>query len=479
MRALFIFLPFLLGFSLLSAQGIPVDFISNPDRPLVIENRESGKAVCLFLPENFRQNRNYACKAYECDARTLQVLRNGPELRLPVRGAEDSDLRLLCRTYRGGDYYFALENAGACMLYRIAGSDLSLSKADSFQVEAGTHLIGGVSDGPYAYVLCSRRIKKQRNELLVYTIAPDGRLQEHVVPEPEKQDEVLKDLFKKFFRASAVEPDLEYDPESAAAPVKIFAGPDKIRITFDDAKLGSDNTGTVAAILKVVTVDLTADSMYVARHRYTDRLIFNPAWEGRSSYILGDRLFQLYFNEEQFTLRARDLDSGAPLFARTLLWPDTISNLLNSPLLIPGQGWFGIEKEYKNMRDFLQRFARFRPFLQVRRAGDVYLMSLGGYNEKEVSVPIAGVGIVSGLAVGLAVNISYERTFAFYSAVDAGTLRRSSVYFEKPLFQVYEEMLKAADNPRDSALYRIGGVFYLGYFDKKAKQYEFKKIEGY
>ena len=128
-------------------------------------------------------------------------------------------------------------------------------------------------------------------------------------------------------------------------------------------------------------------------------------------------------------------------------------------------------------RSFLARFARFRPFLQVRRSGDQWVMSAGGYDEKNLSIPVGAVGIAPGLSVGLAIDISYERTFNFYTALDAKSLRIAPVFYEKPLLEVYSEALKAVAQPRDHSLYRIGGRFYLGYFDKKQSQYRFEALQ--
>jgi|GEM_PF-2575154 len=476
MNRILLLLLFIVATFQAAAQNIRVDAIRNPDRPLVIENTATGKTLFFFYPEDFRNNRNYPCQAYECDSRSLQVLRTSPELAMQVSGATDATVRLLCRTTRGDDYYFATENADKCRLYRVTGSSLTLEKVDSFRIMPGERLVRGVSDGPNAYILCTRE-KKRNKALVVYSISAEGRLQAHLIPKPSKQDASIDDVFRNNFQPLPMESGMEQDPKQAAAPVKMFAGTEKLYVVFDDAALGSDNTGTIAAILKVLIVDLRADSMYLSRHHYADHVTFNPVEEGRSSYIFENRLFQLYFNADEFVLRVRDLETGQSLFSRTLHWADSLKSVVNSPLLVPGQGIFGIEKEYTDLRSFLRRFARFRPFLQVRRSGDHWVMSAGGYDEKNLSIPVGAVGIAPGLSVGLAIDISYERTFNFYTALDAASLNLAPVFYEKPLLEVYSEALKAVEHPRDHSLYRIGGRFYLGYFDKKQSQYRFEALQ--
>lgn len=459
------------------AQDIPVTFTDNPDRPLSIENPVSGKTLLLFAPEFSGKSRKYACKAWECDSRTLQVLRTGPESNIYARGESTvaPRMRVLGRVARGADYYFAIENAGACQVYRVSGVDLALEKVDSFLLRPKEHIIQGIADGGQLHILSSWKKKKKRS-LMLHSLGSDGRLKSRAVKLPLKKDKVIDELFNRNFYPAVVEYGMEREPKNASLPVKMFATPGKIRITFDDGVVGSDNTGTIAAILKIVAIDLAKDSLYLERHYYADRLLFNAVEEGRSSYIFENRLFQFYFNNEMLLLRVRDLESGQSLYQYSLAVGDTLRGLANSPILVPGRGIFGVERVQLNTRDLLRRFARFKPFLQVRRDGERLLLCLGGYDRTDLPLYVPFAQPVPGLTLGVVFDLSYERTFAFYSALDAAALSPSGAFYEKPLYAVYTDKMKTLQNPKDQALYRIGGRFYLGYFDKAAREYHFREV---
>lgn len=477
MRALFT-PAFCLFFAALAlAQDVPVTFVDNPERPLVIENPLSGKTLLLFAPEFSGKTRKYACKAYECDSRTLQVLRTGPENNIYARGESTASprIRVLCRQASGDDYYFAIENADACQLYRVSGTDLGVEKVDSFMLRPKEHLIQGISDGGQMHILSSWKKKKKR-ELKLHNLGADGRLKSRLVKLPVKKDKVIDELFNRNFYPAVVEYGMEREPRNASLPVKMFATPGKIRLTFDDGVVGSDNTGTIAAMLKIVAIDLSKDSLYLERHYYADRLLFNAVEEGRSSYIFENRLFQFYFNDEMLLLRVRDLESGQSLYKYSLAIGDSLRGLANSPILVPGRGLFGIEREQMTTRDLLRRFARFKPFLQVRRDGERLLLCLGGYDRTDLPLYIPFAQPIPGLTLGIIFDLSYERSFAFYSALDAATLTPPAAFYEKPLYAVYADKMKTLQNPKDQALYRIGGRFYLGYFDKESKTYRFREI---
>lgn len=489
-------LPFALLFlsltPLLTAQNIPIDFTENPDKPIVIENPAAGKTLFFFYPEYltseaFAKEGN-PWKAYEIDSRTLQVLRTSSNSSLRVPVGNDLKFKVVCRLGLGNDYYLALENNKKCFIYRLSGKDLSLSATDTFKVSKGIRIVGGVTDRQGGgYILCTRKVRKQGHQLLVYEIGTGGRLKEHRFKVDVRRNYIINEVFKKSFNPLSVEYDLEADPKLASATNKLFAGNRKLRITFDGSEVGSVYTNTTA-ILRVMTLDLNKDSVRIKPYYYTDSLVHDALYERRSSYIYEEKLFQLYLNNEQILLRIRDLDSGKTLFTKSLLREDTIEGLANSPILVPGFGAFGLEREYRSVRKFMKRFSKFDPFIQVRRAGENYLLCAGGYENVQMFPGLAtsGSGFASAGINPVWVNpwtpsyaLSYDRSFTFYSAVQAGTMTRSDVFFEKPLIAAYHDLLEKIKRPRDQALYRIGEKFYMGYFDKKQKQYRLQWIENY
>lgn len=461
----------------LAAQNIPVDFINNPNKPIVIENRATGKTLFFFYPEKLKSTRfakeGNPCKAYELNSATLQVLRVSPELALHI-SSEDLKVRLLCRFSRGDDYYFVLENNDTVQVMRITGEGLTLQKTDTYAAEKSGRIIGGAADGPNAYVLSSQKKKKGNDLLFVHQIDENGKLQRHTFPVGEKHDAIIDELFRGAFSPLSVMYGLEEEPEAASKKSKLYAGEQNLWLTMDNGWTGGTNQAQ-AALLKVITFDLTTDSMRVQQFEYTDKRVYNAENEARNSFIFDKKIFQLYMNHEQFMLRVRDLDSGEPLYTKTLLREDTIEGIANSPILVPGRGSFGVEKEYRSVRKFVRRFSKFRPFMQVRREGDDYLMCIGGYEEITTFSP--GMGPGPGTFMATNYMTTYERSFSFYSAINTQTMTRSSVFFKKSLIEAYSDMLAIVERPRDQALYGIGNHFYLGYFDKPDKKYRLRQLK--
>lgn len=456
------------------AQDIPVDFTNNPEKPIVIENQAAGKTLFFFYPEKLKSTRfakeGNPCKAYELDAANLQVLRVSPELALHI-SSEDLKVRLLCQFGRDDDYYFVLENNDSVQVMRIEGQGLTLQKTDTYAAEKNGRIIGGVADGSNAYVLSSQKKKKEGDLLLVHQIDENGKLQKHTFPVGEK---IIDEIPRGAFSPLSVEYGLEEEPEAASKKVKLYAGERKLWLTMDNAWTGGTNQAQ-AALLKVITFDLATDSMHVRQFDYIDKRVFNAENEARNSFIFDKKIFQLYMNHEQFMLRVRDLNNGEPLYTKTLLREDTIEGIASSPILVPGRGNFGIEKEYRSVRKFVRRFSKFRPFMQVRREGDDYLMCIGGYEEITTFSP--GMGPGTGTFMATNYMNTYERSFSFYSAINAQTMTRSSVFFKKSLIEAYNDMLTIVERPRDQALYRIGNHFYLGYFNKPEKKYRLRQLK--
>lgn len=473
-----LFLLFAFCFMLpVTAQDIPIDFTSNPDKPVVIENRVAGKTLFFFYPEKLKSTRfakeGNPCRAYEINSATLKVLRVSTDLALHI-SSEDLKVRLLCQFSRGDDYYLVLENNDSVQVMRIGGEGLALQKTDTYFAKKDGRIIGGVADGPNAYVLSAQKRKKEDDLLLVHQVDENGILQKHIFPIGKKHDAIIDEIPRGAFSPLSVRYDSEEEPEAASKKVKMYAGERKLWLTMDNAWTGSADQAR-AALLKVITFDLATDSMHVRQFDYTDKREFNADNEARNSFIFDDKIFQLYMNHEQFMLRVRDLDSGNPLFTKTLLREDTIEGIANSPILVPGRGTFGIEKEYRSVRKFVRRFSKFRPFMQVRREGDDYLMCIGGHEEVTTFSP--GMNPATGTFNTVGYMSSYERSFSFYSAIDTRTMTHSAVFFKKSLIEAYNDMLTIVERPRDQALYRIGNHFYLGYFDKPGKKYRLRQLK--
>ncbi len=480
MRSLHLFFAILLSCFPVAAQEISVDFTKNPDKPVAIENPATGKTLFFFYPQNLKSEsfakEGNPCKAFEIDTKTLKMLRSSPDLKLSIPTGDNQDVRVLCRFSRGDDYFMALENSGQIQVLRISGQDLTMQKTETYTAGKKERIVNGVTDGKNAYILCSVDEKKEGKQFFVFRIDADGLLEKHVFPAGEKPDRAISAMFLRFFKPLSVEYGLEQEPETAASPTKLFADDDKLWVTIDNSFVGPDNSESQASVLKVVLFDLATDSLHLKVINYGDVHIFNAPREARNSYIFDKKIFQLYMNSEQILLRVRDLYSGEPIFTKTLLAEDTIEGLANSPILVPGRGGFGIEKEYRSVQKFIKRFSKYDPFIQVRRSGDDYLMCIGGH-EVIKNYNMSNMNPTTGMMTTPGYMASYERAFSFYSAINAQTMTRSPVFFKKSLVEAYSDMLEAVERPRDQALYRIGEQFYLGFFDKAEKKYRLRHLK--
>ncbi|MCB0543019.1 MAG: hypothetical protein KDC70_05860 [Saprospiraceae bacterium] len=472
------------------AQEIPVDFTKNPDKPVAISCAATGRTLFFFYPEQLSSDvfagAGNPWNAVELDSRSLEVMRSNTNASLRVGSPGGQKARVVCRIGRPDGYYVAIQFDKVCRIIRFSPEDLAMTVADSIVIGKRERLIQGVSSDSNAYIICTKKIKRADPELIAYELGDGGRLLKHRIPVRTGRNLYLDQLFNKKFQPLAVDPDMELDPRLAANPVKMFAGDRKVRFTFDDAGVGSIYTQT-AAILRVATLDFDTDSLSVRAYYYTDSLVRDAFIERRSSYIYEDKVFQVYMNDEQLLLRIRDLESGKVLFTKALLREDTIEGLANSPILVPGRGLLGIEKEYRSVRRFMKRYASFEPFIQVRRAGDHYLMCIGGREKTRVlpsPIPGQGPGFSNNFGIWWDVwnpsyGYSYRNSFSFYSLVHVPTMTRSVVYYEKPLIAASNELLEEVKKPRDQCLFRIGGRYCLGYFDEKTKNYRLVTLEGY
>ena len=474
-----LFLPVCLSVSL-AAQDISVDFTKNPDIPLVVANPSTGRTLFFFYPEKLRsddfEKDGNSCRAYELNSATLEVMRSSPELALHIPGGNELDIRVLGRFCRGADYYLVLENNNEIQVLRIAGKDLTMQRTDTYQVDETDRVIQGTADSSNAYVLCSQKVKKGDDLLLVFRVDENGKLEKHVFPVGEKHEKTVSNMLKGNFRPLSVEYGIEKDPELASKKAKLFAVGGQLLVTFDYAREKLNAGGPDVPVLGVVAFDLAAEKISYRTFPYADNLIADPAREARNSFIFEEKIFQLYLDSEQFLLRVRDLQSGESLFSKILMREDTIAGIANSPILVPGGGIFGVEKEYRSVGRFARRFARFDPFMQVRRVGNDYLMCIGGHeevNQQSFGTLNPATGMMSpGGWYG-----SYERSFSFYSAIDARTMTRSDVFFKKTVSGAYFNLVNVIVPPRDHGLFRVGERFFLGYHDKGARTYRLKELK--
>lgn len=459
------------GASASFCQNFPLAF--NPLKPVAFEHPSGGQRLMLFVPERTLDDRVYTCQLFFNTPNGTPI---GHTVGLWVSGTEDKKVRTLCRVSRPDAAYWAVENNNVCRVFRLSWDGTRMERTDSVAAGKNERLVIGASNGADGCAIGYYQGKKGDDRVFVYTINADGRLEKHdfVVPEVEKDD--IEHIFRRSFNALSsnsfnrplsVQQGMEHDPESAARHPKLFVEGDKLWLVYDTDQNGWN-------VLKLYTFDLSANTLTLKKHGYDGN---SPTQEGKgASYVYDGKIFHVFASSTNFKLAVRDLWTGNMLKLLEYGKSDTIE-FANSPILMPGRGSLGIEKEYDTSKKFLRRFKSFQPSIQVRRAGNDYLLCIGGY-EYVNTAPSARFGAVPGAAPMYAGGTTYERACAFYSALNATNLARSSTQYPKTLVAHYAEMSQMFDGITDEAIFLLGGDHYLGQYVKGEGVYRLQAINS-
>lgn len=460
-------------FALFQAAAQTFELGFNPAKPLVFEHPEQDKALFLFMQERTLDNRNYDGKVFLCRADKVDSLRENT-VSLRISGYEDPNVRRLCRASRADCAYFALENNDQCRVFRLSWNDLRLEQTDSLPAMKDERFVLGLSNGPHACVVSYWKSKKEGEHLFIYKIDAAGKLQKHDFPISENESDDFERIFKKSYnllvgkaelRPLSVQYGMEHDPEAAARKPKMFIGDDVVWLAYD-AEVQN------FSVLKFYTFDLKTNTLTQQKYDYGSG---TPMAEAKgASYVYDGKIFQVANSATSLDIAIRDLWTGNVLqHHRYGIDKDSIV-FANSPILMPGRGVLGVEKEYDSPKKFLKRFKNFQPSVQVRREGNDYLLCIGGYELVDTRTP--GVMKPNGLMVGGG-GMVYERACSFYSAVNANNLFRSNVRYERTLASYYADMSQFLDGITDEAILRVGGKHYVGRYVIQGKRYELRKVK--
>jgi hypothetical protein len=491
--------PYLLPFFFLlplavPAQSFPVGLEVEPEKPIVIENPARGKALLVFYPDKGARGKTNPVHLFEVDTRSLAMTQPGAQASLPIRrpnqvnleprlemhflggSAEglplmfpNRHLNVVCSFARGNDYFFVLENNRDFRLMRVSGGDLSLQQTDGFRLPKGQWVVQGAANGPDAYILCAQ---KKGRRLTVYAVDGAGKLVPHQFREPARSATYFSDLFKKNIRPVAAAPGSELEPGLAAVSSKLYAVPGHLFMTHD-VVVGSTPTYRSVA-LRVFDFDLEKNALSIQALRFTDSTYFMEDQAG-ASYLLDDRIFQVYLNPRLFALRVRDLSSGKVLYDQQVRPADAV-DFASTPVLMPERGLKATAREYRSGAEFIEQFSKFVPFVQVRRAGENYLVQVGGYVEMGgsslgyVEAPTGADPLLPGL---------YTRSFSFYVTLDGQTLQPVRADYPGTLSDAFRRLEAPAGAVKHRELHRLGDHFYQGYYDPSSREYALQRVPGY
>ncbi len=462
------------------AQNFHIDRIKNPSAPLVFEHPENSKILLLFTPEKMGNEANPICQIFEGNEKYLDSLRK-TVVRLRIPSSNDDKLRRLCHASRSDYGYFAIENNNGCRVFRVSWLDLSITLTDSLKAMQGERFLQGVSDNNHAYIIGFIANKKKPDHLLIYEIDESGTLKKHdfVVPENEKKtfEKIFVKPFKladgsmfsttdtEIFRPLSVKPNMEEDPEKAGRRPKLFAGKDLVWMALDDE---DDDEGNQ---LKLYQFNLQSDTITHRKYLYGNGSLGRGSKGG--TYLFDGKIFQVASSASTFQLTIRDLWTGNLLQNTQYGNADTI-DFANSPVMVPGRGILGIEKELSTTKKFLKRYKKCTPSIQVRLEGNEYLMCIGGYEHVKKTTG-SGFNPSTGAFTGSS-GYSYERAFSFYTAVNNKNYFRSTNRFKRTLASYHANMSVMLDNSTDEAILLIGNNYYLGQYNTKTDTYNIRKL---
>lgn len=457
------------GLSLAWGQQFQVGY--NPLKPLVFEHPSQAQSLFFFLPDNTAGTRDYLCKAFRYSPGAADSMQE-KSLSLRIDGADDRKIRRLCRASRSDYAYFAIENNDVCRVFRLDWNTMQMENTDFLHAGADERFVTGLSEGSDACVISYLKSKKEGEHLFIYKIDANGKLEKHDFPVPERESNDFLRIFKKSaalvgkaeMRPLAVEYNMEHDPESASRRPKLFMGEDVVWLAFDTE---SNDFG----LLKLYTFDLRTNTLSMKRYDYGNGVPSSSS-QG-ASYVYDGKIFQIASSPDQIQFAVRDLWTGAVLKYHSYGKEDSIT-FANSPILMPGRGAFGVEKNYNSPKKFLRRFKSFTPSIQVRRQGNDYLMCIGGYEMVQ-----SGGGMVMGpngmMTPGFG-GMAYERVCSFYSAINATNLFWSGARYQRTLADQYVDMAQFLDGVTDEAIIPLGGKHYLGKYVINDKVYVLKRI---
>ncbi len=448
------------------SQSVQLDF--SPKIPILFQRPTTGEQVMFFFPEKTSNANGYPCLAAKLDVASGKVIQRNSVF---IKCNSYKPIKALAHASRSDAAFLAVENDDKCYAFRLDWDALELTQTATIEEAKGQNFVVGPSDGAHTAVMAYQK-GKQKDEMVLYTFGNEGQLEPHRFPIPEVNDRDFERVFKssggifakKDYRPLSVQIGLEYQPEYACRKPKLYVSDKMVWLAFDtEASRGIQ-------LLKLYGFDLEKDSLSLRKFKYGDDLD-DLALDG-SSYVYDNKIFQLAADRNWLHITVRDLWTGNILRQHHHTSKADSIEFANSAIYMPGRGSFGIEKEYKSPRKFFLRFKTFQPAIQVRKEGNDYLMCISGFeiiNTSSMS-PVGGGGVM------VMHGGTYERSCAFYSALDANSLEQSQHRYPETLVTYLSDMVSSFDGITDESVYLVGSQHYMGSFNKSSKKYTLRKV---
>lgn len=474
MKKVLFFCLLLFQFGILSSQSIPVSLGKNTQPPVVLEIPEEQKAILFFYSD--RNGKAEIC-AVEVDA-SLNVLKTSATKAISAPGGQD-DLKLLggFRPNKTGGIFQLFLKIGKSEIWKASldRSTFDLSTSKILEKPTNTLTLGGLEESGKFYVLLRQKGDKKGGSLIVYETTDGETFTDHTVTSTTPFP-----MFEKKYDPIIPLKDVELDAETLSENKdKIFSSPGKLYFvsdTYFDAN-GTDNYRT-----QVVTLDM---STWVFDYSFFSCFQDFQTEKNRvCGYVYDGKLFQLSLKNDFFALQVVELSDKKVLFTKTLLEHDSLDQVLNTEVMVPGRGSLGIERSYVTPNKFVRRLLQFKPYIQVRKSGSEYIIGMGGYEEVKsgpspVMTPTGGFGAGGGMYFGTG-GYNYERVTFFYSVISATDYTHGSKYIARTIQEQIRNLSES--DPFWWTTLRAPGTFYFlgntyfGEYSRSDDAYIFKKL---
>lgn len=460
----------LLGYSAIYAQQIPLtmSLARNVSQPVTFEVPGENKTILLFYAFRFNKGQFYATEVDN----SLTTLRTS-NIQEVKTATTDETIKMIGGFHpEGSDRYLLFIRLGNAQIWEIAldRQSFALTAVRRMYKPKNANTIGGIAEGNHYYLLFSRKEKKKKEGEIIVLETGDGmQFDEHIIAASTRLD-----IFDKRYSPIFPSKDIEQDPEIVAHERdKVFAAAGKIYFVSD---VSEDIYGSPTGRTRVTTIDLKTftldfDLFTCFEFQETER-----NWV--CSYLYDSKLFQMGLKKDYFSLEIFDLADKKKVFSTILLEKDSLNQLLNSDVIVPGRGSLGIERTYQTPDKFSQKLLQLTPFMQVRKSGEDYLIGMGGH--LEVNNPPSNNAFSPAGGIGMTSGYSYERTTFFYAVLHATDYSHSKRFIahgiQNQIKTITENEFNWITESLSPGVFRLFNQYYMGKYSRKKDAYIFTKL---
>jgi hypothetical protein len=456
--------------SSIAAQSIPIDLGLSTKPPVVFDFPEQHQSV-LFFYSAFGGEAHF--QAVEVND-AVKVLRTSEIKTLQSKKTSDKIKVIGTFSPKGSQQLWVFLSVGKSEIWQavIDRTNFTVTVEQRMKNPSKSQLVTGREEGNKFFLVFRQRSKRKGGKLIVYASADGPTFTEHIVP-------INKSLrmFEKKYLPIVPQKDIEMDPATASSSKnKIYFSNNKMYFVADTvvSLYGYPVSRTVVSWLDLTTYTMS-HGLFTCFEK--QQQVDNDV----SSCVYDDKLFQMCITMDTFVLKIINLSDKKLLFSKTLGKNDSISDLLNTRMVMPAEQLLEVDRTFGSTRKLTRKMLRLDPFIQVRQSGDNYLVGMGGYMERFIPTASGGVGpanIPLGVTTG---GYSVKRSAFFYSQIHATDFSHTDGWlphnFQQQIGNIVDDETGVFTVARARGTFRFGGANWFGYYSKRSDRYIFHKLE--